>query len=268
MTAADTAETPTVAHIRLDLDGPVATIVIDRPEKRNALTLEMWEELEAAVRGAETDAAVRVVVVRGAGDRAFAAGADIAEFRERRTRPDDARRYNETSARAERALAECRVPTIAAIRGACVGGGCELAVACDLRIADTTAYFALTPARLGLVYAPAATRRLVDVAGVATAKRMLLTAARLDAEEALRTGLVTQVVAPDQLDAAVEELATRISALSRTSLSGIKSVIGMVCAGDAADWQRAADITGASFASADYVEGVAAFLERRDPEFS
>lgn len=255
-------------RIALQVEGPVATIVIDRPDKRNALTLEMWQQLDDALHRAESDDGVRVIVLRGAGDRAFAAGADIAEFRQRRSRPQDARRYNETTARTERTLAECSKPTIAAIRGACVGGGCELAVACDLRIADSTARFALTPARLGIVYPPAATRRLIDVAGVATARRMLLTASALDADEALRVGLVSSVVAPEQLDDAVRDMAATICALSPTSLRGIKQVIDIVGGGDGADWQRAAEIAAASFASDDYAEGVSAFLERRDPEFS
>ena len=249
------------------MNGPVGSVILNRPAKRNALTLEMWGLVTDAVRRLETNSSVRVVVLRGVDDSAFAAGADISEFRERRTSPGDADRYNAVVREAERTLAECIKPTVAAIQGPCIGGGCELAVACDFRLSDGSGRFGITVARLGLVYGLAATRRLVAVIGPTMAKWMLFTGAIIDADEALNIGLVTKLLPAATFAQQADDFVRTLCSGSRIAQEGTKRLLAMT--GDGAETAVVAErIVRQAYESDDYREGVTAFLEKRKPGFS
>jgi enoyl-CoA hydratase len=247
---------------------PVATIVLNRPSKRNALSLAMWERLPKLVREAGRDPDIRVIVLRGSEPEAFAAGADISEFESKRLRPADAERYNEITADAEASLAEAELPTIAMVGGYCVGGGCEIAVACDIRFCDTSARFGLTPARLGIVYSAGAVKRLVDLVGVGAAKYLLFGGELIGAEEAERAGLVSRVCTPDTLERETYGFARVISTRSLAAVRGMKRVISLV-SGSVSDegLREASGIVRSSFSHPDYAEGVRAFLEHREARF-
>lgn len=170
---------------------PVATIVLHRPSKRNAFTYEMWERLPQLLLEAEKNPALRVIGLRSSESEAFSAGADISEFKIRRLHPADVEHYDAVTAKAGAALANAELPTIAMISGYCMGGGCDIAVACDIRLCDTHAQFGVTPARLGVVYPAGAMKRLVDLVGIGTAKYLVFSGQMIGASEAERTGLVS-----------------------------------------------------------------------------
>lgn len=252
-------------HLRLEVAGPVAALVIDRPERRNALSYAMWSALpELAARVAAADD-VRVLVVRGNGD--FSAGADISEFGTLRSGPDGARAYSAAVHAGAEAIATLGKPTIAAVTGFCVGGGCELALSCDLRIAAEDARFGITPANLGIIYSLPSTKRLVDTVGPAWAKRILFTADIIDAATALRIGLVNEVHAAAVLDARVGELAARIASRSQVSVRGAKTLIERISQGRHDEDAEVHALYDQAVLSADYAEGVAAFLTKRSPRF-
>ncbi|GGL78786.1 enoyl-CoA hydratase [Streptomyces fumigatiscleroticus] len=232
----------------------VATVVIRHPAKRNAMTAEMWRALPPLLDGLAADPAVRALVLTGEGGT-FCAGADISTLR---GSPEEAQRL---SVRAEEALAAFPKPALAAVRGHCVGGGAQLAAACDLRFAEEGALFGVTPAKLGVVYAASATRRLVSLVGPATAKYLLFSGELIDAARALRTGLVDEVLPEGRLGERVAQF-TRIL-VSRSQLT-------QAAAKEFADGRRDREGHWAAQArgSGDTAEGVAAFLERRQPRFT
>lgn len=243
----------------------VAVLTIDRPARRNALTLAMWSALPGLLAGLAADPGVRVLVLTGAGDT-FSAGADITELRDVYADPARADRYHATNVAAEEALAAFPRPTIAAIRGACVGGGCQLAVACDLRLAGAGARLGITPARLGVVYPAGPTARLVRLVGPARAKYLLYTADLVPAERAAAFGLVDEVVGDDVLAARTDELARTIAQRSPLTLGAAKDVVDAVAAG--ADAGAAAGVwERRSRQARDAREGLAAFVEGRPPRF-
>lgn len=232
--------------MRVAVDGAVATMVIDNPGKRNAMTAAMWRAVPALLEGLAADPAVKVVVVEGAGGT-FCAGADIGDAAAIAADGEDS-----VAVRAELALAAFPKPTIARIDGFCVGGGCQLAVACDLRFAADDSRFGITPAKLGIVYPASTTRRLVALVGPARAKLLLFTAELIDAGAAERIGLVDAVVAPGLLAALVRDTAATIAARSQRSVRAAKSII------DGHDLLPRQD-------PAEIAEGIAAFRERRSP---
>ncbi|WP_431041364.1 enoyl-CoA hydratase/isomerase family protein [Streptomyces sp. P1-3] len=239
-----------------DVAGGVATVVIRNPAKRNAMTTGMWRELPALLDRLAADPAVRTLVLTGAGDT-FCAGADIG------TLTGGNEESKALAATAEQALAAFPKPTLAAIRGSCVGGGCQLAAACDLRFAEEDARFGITPARLGIVYGPSSTRRLVALVGPATAKYLLFSAELIDAARALRTGLVDEVLPAGGLDERVAEFTAVLAARSQLTQAAAKEfAAGPVTEDRIAYWARQARGSG------DQAEGVAAFLERRSPRFT
>lgn len=242
-------------------DGAVATIWLNRPAKRNSVTYGMWRAIGDAVDELAPDPAVRVLVVRGVGDH-FCAGANISGLGAGAEAD-----YGEQNRRAHDGLARFPKPTLALVRGSCVGGGVQIAGACDLRIADDTARFGITPARLGIVYQGYSVERVVQLIGPSAAKHLLFSAELIDAERALRIGLIDELhaadVAPGRVDELAEHLATRRSLLTQMAA---KEMVDEAAAGgiDAATEQRWQHIArGAS----DLPEGIAAFLERRDPAF-
>jgi enoyl-CoA hydratase/carnithine racemase len=258
----------TTHDVVIERRGPVGIITINRPERRNAIRLAEWQALAATVREFGADAATRVVIVRGAGEGAFSAGADIAEFPTLRSDPQTGAVYHEAVAETFRALGAIEQPTIAMIHGHCIGGGCELAVACDLRLADERARFAIPAARLGVVLGVEELRALRDLIGTAAAKDLLLTGRTLDAAEALRIGLVNAVVAPVELAATTLALAERMAGYAPVALAAIKDLLGRLAREeDAATLDAAhAAFSQRAFASPDYNAGVRAFLDRERPQ--
>ncbi|WP_329415431.1 enoyl-CoA hydratase/isomerase family protein [Streptomyces sp. NBC_00704] len=232
----------------------VATVVLHHPAKRNAMTAAMWAALPPLLDTLAADPGVRALVLTGAGGT-FCAGADISTLQ---GSPQEAQTL---AVRAEDALAAFPKPTLAAVRGHCVGGGAQLAAACDLRFAEQDALFGVTPAKLGIVYPSSATRRLVSLVGPATAKYLLFSGELIDAERALRTGLVDEVLPADELDDRVAEF-TRVL-VSRSQLT-------QAAAKEFADGRtdRDAHWSAQARGNGDTAEGVAAFLERREPRFA
>jgi enoyl-CoA hydratase/carnithine racemase len=232
----------------------VATVVIHHPAKRNAMTADMWRALPPLLDTLAADPAVRVLVLTGEGGT-FCAGADISSLR------GSSGEAQGLAVRAEEALAAFAKPTLAAVRGYCVGGGCQLAAACDLRFADEEASFGITPAKLGIVYAASSTRRLVSLVGPATAKYLLFSGELIDAERALRTGLVDEVLPGGELDKRVAEFSRILVSRSQLTQAAAKEFAdGRTDRDDY--WARQARDGG------DTAEGVAAFLERRPPDFT
>jgi enoyl-CoA hydratase/carnithine racemase len=249
-------------HLRMETVGPVATLTIDRPAKRNAMSFEMWSAIPGLLASVPPDA--RVLVVQG-GDH-FSAGADISEFESLRSGADGASRYGDTVHAAERAIALFDRPTIAVVHGVCVGGGCEIALACDMRIAADNARFGITPAKLGIVYSFTSTKRLVEAVGPAWARQILFTADIIDAPTALRIGLVNELHPAAGLADRARELAATIASRSRVSLRGAKTIINRITDGlDEDPSVRALYVEAVH--SKDYAEGVRAFLEKRSPRF-
>ncbi|TNH31060.1 enoyl-CoA hydratase/isomerase family protein [Micromonospora orduensis] len=245
------------AELTVEVTGPVATVVIHNPARRNAMTAAMWRQLPELLDRLEPDPGVRAVVLTGAGD-AFCAGADLGDLAELLDAGDAS-----IAVAAEERLASFAKPTVAAIRGACVGGGAQLAVACDLRVAADDARFGVPPARLGLVYPAPTTRRLSRLVGPSAAKHLLFTAELIDAERALRIGLVDEVLPGDRLAARVDDLTATIAQRSPLSVAAAKEIIDDR-AGPAriAWWHRKVTTTGEAR------EGVAAIVERRQPRFA
>ncbi len=250
--------------------GAIGLVTLNRPERHNAISYGMWRDLAARVRGLGEHPDVRAIVIRGAGERAFAAGGDIAEFPARRGDPGAAATYHAAVEEALGAVATVERPTIAMIHGYCIGGGCELATACDLRLADDRARFGITAAKIGIVLGLAELRQLLGLVGLAAAKELLFTGRLLDAPEALRVGLVNAVVPAAELEATTMELAGRIAANAPIAVAAAKGLLTGLARGDAADDLAAlhAAFSRRAHEGADYAEGVRAFLEKRPPRFT
>jgi enoyl-CoA hydratase/carnithine racemase len=244
----------------------VATVTLNRPAKRNAVTLAMWREIGRLFDGFRDDDRVRAVVLTGAGGN-FCAGADISEFSTVRASVEDGRAYEHAVDHSSEAIMALPKPTIAAIAGFCVGGGCGLAMACDFRIADRTAQLGIPAARLSIVYGTIDCRNLVGLVGIARAKEILFTGRRMDAAEAHAIGLVDRLA--DDLARDVAEFGAALADNAPLSIAGNKLILQSLAAGEAG--ARAKEIAAAAdraLASADYEEGVRAFAERRRPRFT
>ncbi len=250
-------------------DGDVANIVINRPEQRNAISRAMWQALPGALAEASADASVRVVVISGAGDKAFSAGADIKDFEETRSTPERARAYRRTVDAACEALGGLSKPTIASIRGYCLGGGFELALYADIRIAASDAQFGLPAAKRGIVIAHSHADRAARLAGAGAASYLLLSGRSISAEQALAAGLVSVVVEPGSLRAETAALAGEIAGLSPVSHRFHKSVMRDLAEFGSARQvpQDRRDALRAAEASEDFLEGVRSFKEKRKPDF-
>ncbi|GAA2970790.1 enoyl-CoA hydratase/isomerase family protein [Streptomyces drozdowiczii] len=232
----------------------VATVVISNPAKRNAMTAAMWQALPVLLEKLAADPSVGVLVLTGAGGT-FCAGADISSLRDPGSDPQS------LAVAAEEALAAFPLPTLAAVRGYCVGGGSQLAAACDLRFAAEGALFGVTPAKLGIVYPASSTRRLVALTGPATAKHLLFSGELIDTERALRTGLVDEVLPAGGLDERVGAYVRTLVSRSRLTQAAAKEFAG-------GREDRDAYWAGQARSGGDTAEGVAAFLERRTPRFT
>ena len=253
-------------HIQAFLDGSIAWLVLNRPERRNALNAAMWAAIPVLMKSLDDTADVRVIVIRGAGAGAFAAGADISEFGEARSDAAAARAYEQLNGAAFAAIRRARRPVIAMIQGFCLGGGLALALACDLRVADNSAVFALPPARLGLAYPLDGLNDLVATVGLSVAKDMLFTARRIKAPEALSLGLVNRLFA--DIEADTRCLCADIAEGAPLTITHVKHALGFISPrpGHFSE-SDIASLATACFNSADYSEGRAAFTGKRKPHF-
>jgi enoyl-CoA hydratase len=246
----------------------VAWIVLRNPARLNALRLEMWQALPEVVRALDLDPAVRVLVLRGAGEEAFASGADISEFATRRKDAASAAAYEEVTAAAFAALLAVEKPVVAMIRGVCIGGGLAIAACADLRIASHDARLALPAARLGLGYHQSGVERLVALLGPAAAAELFFTARQYTAAEALQIGLLNRVVSGAELGSFTEQYVEAIARNAPLTLRAAKrAILEAQRAPEARDPAGVARLIAACFESADYAEGVRAFLEKRPPRF-
>lgn len=251
----------------IDRQGPVAHLVLNRPDKRNALNLEMWQRLEACVDELAGDAQVRVVIVRGVDASAFAAGADISEFETIYATPQSTDGYRRVLRAAQTKLAALPKPVIAQIQGPCVGAGCGLALCCDMRFADGSARLGITPAKLGVAYTLWDTKRLVDAVGPSQAKHILFSAQIMHSDEALRIGLIDQLV--DDQDVAVfcTDYAAMLAGNSLYTQRAAKQFVEMIRDGVADETEESVALNRDGFFGPDFVEGRTAFMEKRKPKF-
>jgi enoyl-CoA hydratase/carnithine racemase len=249
-------------------NGELAFLILNRPTKRNAITEAMWRRLPDLLAAVATDRAVKVLVVRGADATAFAAGADIDEFERLHASPAAARAFQEIYARGIDSLASFPKPAIAVIQGPCVGAGFTIAAACDLRIADRSAVFAITAARLGHVYRLEDTKRLIALVGNAPAKELLFTGRVVGADEAKELGLVERLCDTSDLEAAVLKTVNGIAETSQFSVRATKRIVAMIAAGDATATEASSALFLEAIRGEDYQEGLRAFREKRNPKFT
>ncbi len=247
----------------------VGWLTINNPERRNAISLEMWSAMRDATQAFGADASVRCVVMRGAGDRAFASGADISQFEKNRADADAAQRYATISRAGRDALLGLEKPLIAMIRGFCMGGGLGIAMTADLRVASDDAVLGIPAARLGIAYDARNVTNLVSLVGPSRAKDILITGRRLDAGEALAMGLVNRVVPAGELEQAVAELTGRIVDNAPLSMRASKLTVNEVVRGAHARDEALIEALGREcFDSEDYQEGRRAFMDKRRPRFT
>ena len=257
-------------QLLVETAGAVGWITFNNPAKHNALSVAMWRALPDALDRLEADPAIRVIVLKGAGEKAFVSGADISEFASLRASEEAVAAYDALAEGATHRLRGADRPTIAMIRGYCMGGGLGLAVACDMRIAGESGTFAIPAARLGVGYRIGSLKLLTDLVGPAFAKEILITARRFSASEAARMGLVNKVVPDDALAGEVEGYCSAIAANAPLSMRASKHMIAELARSgtDGVDTSLCEDLVAACFTSADYTEGRTAFMEKRPPKFT
>jgi enoyl-CoA hydratase/carnithine racemase len=254
--------------VLVEKDGAIGRMIFNNPSRHNAVSKSMWHSMCEIVNGIQSDPNVRVLVVLGAGDKAFVSGADISEFEAVRATSEAVARYEEVSTRACLALEKVNKPTIAMINGYCIGGGFDIAMRCDLRFASETARFGIPAARLGVGYPFADIKRLVHHVGPLKAKEIFFTGRQFSAEEAMQMGFLSAVVPSAKLDQLVQETARVIADNAPLTIAAIKKCVeeALKDVGDR-DLSACHTLVGACFASADYVEGRRAFMEKRKPRF-
>jgi enoyl-CoA hydratase len=259
---------PITSKMIAEKDGAIGRLIFNYPARHNAVSLEMWEAVSRIIDDFERDDTIRVIVVSGAGGRAFVSGADISEFKERRASEEAVAAYAEISEEARRRIQDTPKPTIAMIQGYCIGGGVGTALACDLRIAAEGSRFGIPAAKLGLGYGYDGIKKLIDLVGPACAREIFYTARQFSAEEALRMGLINQVVPADKLESYVKDYCEMIAANAPLTVRSVKLIVGeaMKDAGER-DLGLCKRLVEDCFASEDYVEGRTAFMEKRKPVF-
>jgi enoyl-CoA hydratase/carnithine racemase len=253
-----------MAEIEIAFEPPLARVKLNRPDRRNAMSRAMWLGLADAAFEINARSDARVVLIEGAGGN-FCSGADISEFDTAFATPEAARDYLAAIEKGLTALARLDRPTIALLEGASIGGGLAVGLSCDLRFCAEDAHIAVPPAKLGLLYGPVETRRLVELIGPSRAKDLLFSGRRVSSEEALAIGLIDRRVAATDLRAQAEAYAGELSGLSQTSIRGAKAMVADILAGEDANIPRGRVETAAL--GADFREGRAAFAERRRPRF-
>lgn len=253
----------------MEKDGAIGWIIFNQPEKRNAVSQEMWQLMPGYIEELEKDAAIRVVVLRGAGEKAFVAGADISQFKDRRRNMADEEEYSRISGRGQESLTQLSKPLMAMIHGFCIGGGVGIALACDMRIAADDARFGVPAARLGLGYHYKGMEKLLQLVGPAYTKEIFFTA-RTDfsAQDALRMGLINQVVPRAELETFVRHYAALIAQNAPLTLRSAKTNVNhLLRPPEQRDLALLEKLIADCFNSQDYQEGVRAFSEKRRPQF-
>ena len=263
----DMSYVSTTERVKTWMDGSVLHIRFNNPAKHNALSVDMWEALPPLLDRAEKDDGVRMVVLSGEGEKAFVSGADISQFEDMRAAKEAVKRYEAMAEAALQGIHDFAKPTIACIRGYCIGGGVNVAICCDIRIASENSIFSIPATRLGLGYRYSAMKNLTDLVGPGFAKDIFFTARRLDAAEALRIGLINRVAEPDGLEALLAEYTGAITTGAPLTIKAGKRIIRDVLKADGADMDLARQLILDCFESEDYAEGRKAFMEKRKPVF-
>ncbi len=255
-------------RVQVRLEGAALHIVFNNLARHNALSVDMWGAVPALLAQAAQDTRVRLVVFSGAGDKAFVSGADISQFEDMRAAREAVKHYEALAEDALMSIYQFAKPTLACIRGWCIGGGVNVAISCDIRIAASDAVFAIPAARLGLGYRCSALKNLVDLIGVGAAKDLFFTARRIDAAQALRLNLVTCTCAPEALPALLAEYSASIAENAPLTLHAAKTIIGELLKPPAElDAALCRELITRCFESDDYAEGRRAFMEKRKPSF-
>ena len=250
-------------------DGQAGYLIFNNPERHNAVSLEMWARTAEILDEFARDPDVRVVVVTGAGGKAFVSGADVSKFESERASQDATKVYNAAVEKANSSIYDFPKPTIAMIRGYCIGGGLGLAACCDLRIASDNSRFAVPAAKLGLGYGFPGLKRLIDIVGPAFAKEIFFTARQFDAEEVRAMGFLNRVLPADELEAYVKSYADTIAGNAPLTVKAAKFVANEVMREESKrNTARCAELVEQCFASSDYIEGRRAFMEKRKPSFT
>jgi len=252
--------------IRTETEGPIGRIIIDREDQRNALTTQMWDAIPGAVARLDADESVRAIILRGAGDEVFAAGADIRELHQMGDDPQALAAFEDTFEAAQACLEDCSKPVIAAIKGPCMGGGLALALACDMRMASVEASFAIPAARLGLGYAAPAVARLLRAVGPSNAFEILVTARRYDSVGALRLGLINDRLPEWDVFRHAEQVASHMARNAPLTLHAAKATITALNRADGS-LAAAEELILKCGSSDDFAEGRRAFTEKRQPVF-
>jgi enoyl-CoA hydratase len=263
----DTYQSPT-ERVLVHLSGAALHIVFNNPARHNALSLDMWGAVPPLLAQAQADERVRLVVFEGAGDKAFVSGADISQFEDQRAAQAAVKQYEALAEDALMAIYQCSKPTLASIHGWCLGGGVNVAISCDIRIAAADATFGIPAARMGLGYRFSALKNLVDLVGVGAAKDLFYTARRITAQEAKGLGLVSRVCERDELPTLLAEYTSAIADNAPLTILAAKTTVAEMLK-PAADLNKALcqDLILTCFASEDYAEGRRAFMEKRKPVF-
>jgi enoyl-CoA hydratase len=250
-------------------EGRVGTMIFNNPERHNAVSLEMWQAAAKILDDFATDQDIRVVVLTGAGGKAFVSGADISKFEDERATREAVQRYNSTTEKVYSSVATFPKPTIAMIQGYCIGGGLNLAICCDLRFCSEGSRFGLPAAKLGLGYGYAGLKRYIDTVGPAHTRDIFFSARQIPAAEAVAMGIVNRVLPDAELASFVETYARGVAANAPLTVQAVKQISLEVLKPESErDLKRAADLVARCFASEDYVEGRRAFMEKRDPVFT
>src|SRR5215472_15010823 len=259
---------PITSKMLAEKDGAVGRIIFNNPARHNAVSLEMWQGVAQIMDDFNSDDRVRVIVVTGAGGKAFVSGADISEFKEKRASEEAAAEYAKISETARLKLQETLKPTIAMIRGYCIGGGLATAIACDIRIAAEGSRFGIPAAKLGLGYAYDGIKKLIDLVGPAYAREIFYTARQFSAEEALQMGLINRLVPADRLEGYVKDYCEMIAANAPLTVRSVKAIVREAMKDESErDLALCKRLVDECFASEDYIEGRTAFMEKRNPLF-
>ena len=262
-----TYESPT-ERVQVWLDASTLHIRFNNPARHNALSVDMWEAVPLLLDLAELDGRVRLVVFSGAGEKAFVSGADISQFEDQRAAREAVTRYEQMAENALTGIANFSKPTLACIRGFCIGGGVNVAISCDLRIASTDSIFSIPAARLGLGYRYSAMKNLVDLVGPGAAKDLFFTARKIGADEAKAMGLISRVCEHHALPALLAEYSDALAANAPLTVRAGKAIMGEVLkASPELDMALCQSLIRGCFESADYAEGRKAFMEKRKPVF-
>ncbi|MEE2689493.1 MAG: enoyl-CoA hydratase [Pseudomonadota bacterium] len=250
-------------------EGGIGWMTFNNPARRNAMSLEMWEAVETILNNFEEDNEIKVIVMKGAGDKAFVSGADISEFKERRNNAEAAAEYARISEGARARLNAVKKPLIAMIQGYCLGGGMAVAMAADMRFASEDSQFGIPAARLSIAYGFDGLHKLVHLVGPAMASEIMFTARRILPEEAQQIGLINRAVPLNELNSAVREVADAICRNAPLSIAASKHTIGQILADkDERDYAEIKRLSQVCFDSNDYKEGREAFMEKRSPVFT